>query len=119
MVLAIALVAAFLVIGLLIWRAYPMSRLSRRFGMDNVFGGGVATIWGTLLLIALLTILRFYAAVPWKEQEPTQQGVQNQIQKSQVAIVLEQPEGTVKSRIRTGLMRLRDRLLAVDIGDAS
>jgi RNA polymerase sigma-70 factor (ECF subfamily) len=35
----------------------------------------------------------------------------------QVAAVLEQPEGTVKSRIRTGLMHLRDRLLAVDLGD--
>ena len=28
----------------------------------------------------------------------------------QVAVMLEQPEGTIKSRIRTGLMRLRQRL---------
>jgi len=42
-----------------------------------------------LLLIALLTILRFYAAVPWKEQVDTQQGVLRQIQTSQVAVVLE------------------------------
>jgi uncharacterized membrane protein required for colicin V production len=80
---------AFGVIGVLIWRAYPMSRLSRRFGMDNVLGAGVATIWGILLLISLLTILRFYAVVPWKEQEQTQQSVMRQIQTSQVAIVLE------------------------------
>jgi RNA polymerase sigma-70 factor (ECF subfamily) len=34
----------------------------------------------------------------------------------EVALILDQPEGTIKTRIRTGLMRLRDRLLAVDIG---
>jgi hypothetical protein len=80
---------AFVVIGLVIWRAYPMSRLSRRFGADNIFGAGVATIWGVLLLIALLTILRFYAVVPWHEQESAQQGVLRQIKSSQVALVLE------------------------------
>jgi RNA polymerase sigma-70 factor (ECF subfamily) len=36
-----------------------------------------------------------------------------------VATILGQPEGTVKSRIRTGLQRMRDRLVAADIGDAS
>jgi uncharacterized membrane protein required for colicin V production len=82
-------VVAFVVIGLLIWRAYPMSRLSRRFGMDNVLGAGVATIWGVLFLIALLTIMRFYAVVPWKEQEATQRSVQGQVQSSQVAVVLQ------------------------------
>jgi RNA polymerase sigma-70 factor (ECF subfamily) len=34
----------------------------------------------------------------------------------EVAGILEQPEGTVKSRIRTGLQRMRDRLVAADIG---
>src|SRR5262249_5626855 len=37
----------------------------------------------------------------------------------QVAVVLDEPEGTIKSRIRSGLMRLRDRLLALDVGDGS
>ena len=82
-------VIAFVVIGLLIWRAYPMSRLSRRFGTDNVLGGAVATVWGVLFLIALLTILRFYAVVPWHEQESTQQSVRGQIQSSQAAVVLQ------------------------------
>jgi hypothetical protein len=82
-------VAAFLVIGLLIWRAYPMSRLGRRFGMDNVLGGAVATIWGVLFLIALLTMLRYYTIVPWHEQESTQQSVRGQIKASQVSVVLQ------------------------------
>jgi RNA polymerase sigma-70 factor (ECF subfamily) len=34
----------------------------------------------------------------------------------QVATILCQPEGTVKSRIRSGLQRMRDRLVAADIG---
>lgn len=34
----------------------------------------------------------------------------------EVATILEQPEGTVKSRIRAGLQRMRDRLVAADIG---
>ena len=37
----------------------------------------------------------------------------------EVATILGQPEGTVKSRIRTGLKRMRDRLVAADIGDAT
>jgi uncharacterized membrane protein required for colicin V production len=82
-------VVAFFVIGLVIWRAYPMSRLSRRFSMDNVLGGVVATLWGVLLLIALITILRFYAVVPWHGQEPTQQSVLRQIQSSQLGPVLQ------------------------------
>ena len=36
----------------------------------------------------------------------------------EVAQILEQPEGTVKSRIRSGLKRMRDRLVAADLGGA-
>ena len=77
------------VIGVLIWRAYPLSRISRGFGTDNALGAALGAVWGIMLLIELLTILRFYAAVPWREQEVTQRSVLGQIQLSQVAPVLE------------------------------
>jgi RNA polymerase sigma-70 factor (ECF subfamily) len=37
----------------------------------------------------------------------------------EVAVMLEQPEGTVKSRIRTGLKRLRSGLATAGIGDSA
>jgi len=76
-------------IGLVVWRAYPSSRFNRGFGTDNVFGAAIAAVWGVLFLIALVTILRFYSAVPWKGQETTQLSVMRQVQLSQVAPVLE------------------------------
>jgi uncharacterized membrane protein required for colicin V production len=82
-------VIAVIGIGVIVWRAYPGSRLSRTFGADNMFGAVLAAVWGALLLIGLLTILRFYAVVPWREQEQTQIGVLRQVQLSQVAPVLQ------------------------------
>jgi uncharacterized membrane protein required for colicin V production len=89
----IAYVALFIVIfgvvGLVVFRAYPASRFNRGFGTDNVAGAALGAIWGVLLLIALLTMLRYYAVVPLKGQEQNQQGVAHEIQLSQVAPVLE------------------------------
>jgi hypothetical protein len=76
-------------VGLVIWRAYPLSRLGRNFGADNVIGAALAGIWGALLLIAVITILRFYIVTPWRGQETTQQSLLGQVQQSQMAPVLE------------------------------
>ncbi len=76
-------------VGLIIWRAYPLSRLGRSFGADNVLGAMVAAVWGVMLLIAIITVLRFYAATPWRGQEVSQQGILGQIQASLVAPVLQ------------------------------
>jgi uncharacterized membrane protein required for colicin V production len=82
-------VISFGVIALIVWRTYRGSRISRHFGTDNILGAVLGAVWGVLLLIELLTIMRFYAAVPWREQESTQAGVLRQVQQSQVAPVLE------------------------------
>jgi uncharacterized membrane protein required for colicin V production len=79
----------FAVIALLIFRAHPSSRLRRGFGSDNVVGAALGAIWGVLLLIAVLTMLRYYAIVQWRGQDTGQQGVAHEIQLSQVAPVLE------------------------------
>ncbi|GAC1320036.1 MAG: hypothetical protein NVSMB2_15740 [Chloroflexota bacterium] len=85
----LAFVVTFALIGVLLWRAYPLSRLSRNFGTENLLGAAVAAIWGVLFLIALLTILRYFAVVPLKDQETSQLAVLRQVQTSQIAPVLE------------------------------
>src|SRR5919204_5932934 len=77
------------VVGLLIWRAYPRSRMSRGFGFDNVLGAVLGAVWAALLLIAVVTMLRFYVATPWRGQEATQQSMLSQVRNSQLAPVLE------------------------------
>jgi len=83
------LLVVFGLIGLLISRAYPTSKFSHGFGTDNVVGGALGAIWGVLFLIALLTMLRFYAVVPWSGEQARQQSVARQLQLSQVAPALE------------------------------
>jgi hypothetical protein len=82
-------IVAFGLVGLIIWRTYPASRIGRHFGTENVLGAAVAGIWGVLFLIAILTILRYYTVVPWRDQETSQRGVLGQVQRAQVAPVLE------------------------------
>src|SRR5579859_3616141 len=62
-------VVAFGLIALVSWRAYPGSRITRKFGTDNILGAVIGAVWGVLLLIALLTIMRYYTALPWHDQE--------------------------------------------------
>jgi uncharacterized membrane protein required for colicin V production len=77
------------IITLVVGRAYPGTRITRHFGTDNVVGLIVAAVWGIMLLIAVLTMLRYFAVVPsWRDQELAQQAVLRQIQLSQVAPVL-------------------------------
>lgn len=82
-------IIVFGVVGLVIWRAYPSSRIGRGFGTDNLVGAAIGAAWGVLLLIALLTMMRFFAVIPWTGEENAQQAVLHEIQLSQVAPVLE------------------------------
>jgi uncharacterized membrane protein required for colicin V production len=82
-------IIVFGVVTVVLIRAYPSSRFKRGFGWDNVAGAVLGAIWGVLLLIALVTILRYYAVVPWQGQETAQQGVAHEIQLSQVEPALE------------------------------
>jgi uncharacterized membrane protein required for colicin V production len=89
----IAYVAVFVLVlalvTLILWRAYPASRFKRGIGIESIGGAIVSAVWGVLLLIALVTMLRFYTAVPWNGQEASQQGIARQVQQSQLAPVLE------------------------------
>jgi uncharacterized membrane protein required for colicin V production len=87
---------AFGLVALIIWRAYPLSRLRREFGFDNVLGAAIGAVWGVLLLIALLTVLRYYTIAPLQstaagqsQPQSTQLDIRRQIQFSQIAPVLE------------------------------
>ena len=82
-------VVVFALIGFITWRAYPASRFTRGFGTENVVGAALGAVWGVMFLIVLLTMLSFYAVVPWQGSETSQQGVVHQIQLSEVAPVLE------------------------------
>jgi hypothetical protein len=86
---ALIFTVVFVGLGIIIWRAYPLSRLGKKFGLDNVLGALVGASWGALLLIVVVVILRYYAATPWRGQETSQQGVLGQIQSAQIVPILE------------------------------
>jgi hypothetical protein len=79
----------FAVLGVIIWRAYPLSRLGKRFGADNVVGAVISAVWGALLLIVIVVILKYYTLTPWRGQETSQQAILGQIESAQVVPVLE------------------------------
>jgi hypothetical protein len=83
------MVGALLTICWMIWQAFPRHGPGGDFGWANLLGGAVAAGWGVLFLIALLTVLRYYAVVPWRDQELTQSTVRRQLQQSQTAPMLE------------------------------
>ena len=55
--------------------------------------------------------------LPDGEREAIELAYYGQHPYKDVATILGVPEGTVKSRIRAGLARMRDRLVAVDLGE--
>ncbi len=79
----------FIVLAVIVWRSYRGTRLGRKFGGDNVLGAVVGAVWGVLLLIVLLTIMRYYAVVPWRAQEVSQSATLRQVETSQMAPVLQ------------------------------
>jgi hypothetical protein len=83
------MVGALVTICWLIWQAFPPHGPGADFGLSNVLGAAIAAAWGLLFLIALLTVLRYYAVVPWRDQELTQSTVRRQLQQSQAPPMLE------------------------------
>src|SRR5919199_4077397 len=72
--------------------ASPPPRLGGRRGaarFDRLLGALLGAVWGALLLIALLTMLRLYVATPWPGQEETQRTMTTQLQLAQLPPVLE------------------------------
>jgi RNA polymerase sigma-70 factor, ECF subfamily len=71
-----------------------------------------AEVWNTAMADHLRQALE---SLPDTEREPIELAYYGHHPYQQVAVILGVPEGTVKSRIRTGLARLRDRLVAIDV----
>jgi hypothetical protein len=87
----ILLTGTFAAICWLVRQTYPQGRHRPESGAGQLLGAVIGVIWGLLFLIAVLTALRYFVAVPWPELEATQANVRRQIQQSQVAPMLEMP----------------------------
>jgi RNA polymerase sigma-70 factor (ECF subfamily) len=73
-----------------------------------------AEVWDTAMADHLRDALD---SLPDGEREAIELAYYGHHPYKEVAVILGLPEGTVKSRIRSGLSRMRDRLVAVDLGD--
>jgi hypothetical protein len=79
-------VLAIVVVGL--FRTYPKTGLGRNRLPDHFGGGVVAAVWGIMLLITILTLLRYYTVVVWPGQRDQQQAMAAEIKQSSAAHVL-------------------------------
>lgn len=77
----------FVVFAIVLFRVYPSVGLGN-LGLDRIGGVVVAAIWGIMFVIAVLTILRYYAVVVWPGQLAQQQSMTVQVRQSVVAHVL-------------------------------
>jgi len=73
-----------------------------------------AEVWDTAMADHLRDALD---SLPDGEREAIELAYYGHHPYKEVAAILGVPEGTIKSRIRAGLSRLRDRLVAADLGD--
>jgi RNA polymerase sigma-70 factor, ECF subfamily len=60
-------------------------------------------------------VLKALALLPDREREPIQLAFQQGMTYQMIAAYLEIPEGTIKSRIRTGLCHLREGMVAESV----
>jgi uncharacterized membrane protein required for colicin V production len=77
------------VLGFAVWHAVPLSRLQSGFGIDNLIGALLGALWAVVLLIVVLTLARYFTAVPWQDQELRQQVLLRQIENSRVLVALQ------------------------------
>lgn len=81
--------ATLLGVGLLTRRAYPHTRLGRQRRSEHVAGALIAAVWGLLVLIEVIAILRFFTSTFWPGQEAMQIAIAGQLERSQLVPTLQ------------------------------